>query len=187
MSKRVVSLLAVIVLALAAFGATAWAQSSTYSAGLTGAAEVPGPGDTDGVGGAAVSFTSDTEIVYALDVSAITLPAAAAHIHRGTATESGPVVVPFDPPGADGKVSGTVTADAALVAEIKANPQNFYVNVHTSDFPAGAIRGQLAGDAPARMPDTGLSDSPTLWVAGGALLVLIAGLSLRRTTRRSAM
>jgi hypothetical protein len=23
------------------------------------------------------------------------------------------------------------------------NPANFYVNVHTSDFPDGAIRGQL--------------------------------------------
>lgn len=35
------------------------------------------------------------------------------------------------------------TVDDALVDEIRGNPGGFYVNVHTADFPDGAIRGQL--------------------------------------------
>ena len=46
-------------------------------------------------------------------------------------------------PDADGNVMGCATADRALVKEILQNPAGFYVNVHTSDFPAGAVRGQL--------------------------------------------
>jgi hypothetical protein len=37
-----------------------------------------------------------------------------------------------------------VTATQAVIDEILANPANFYVNVHTTDRPRGAIRGQLS-------------------------------------------
>ena len=36
------------------------------------------------------------------------------------------------------------TKEAGIVQRILKNPQNFYINVHNSVFPAGAIRGQLA-------------------------------------------
>jgi hypothetical protein len=32
---------------------------------------------------------------------------------------------------------------AALISQIRMNPTGFYINVHTSQFPNGAIRGQL--------------------------------------------
>jgi CHRD domain len=46
--------------------------------------------------------------------------------------------------GNPGSSSGCVAVvPAGIVAAIRANPQNFYVNVHTLGFPLGAIRGQL--------------------------------------------
>jgi hypothetical protein len=36
-----------------------------------------------------------------------------------------------------------VSAPRATIKAIKKNPSGYYVNIHTSDFPAGAIRGQL--------------------------------------------
>jgi hypothetical protein len=109
---------------------------------MTGAAERPA-GDPDGTGTSVIRIRDDGQLCYRLTVQNIVLPATAAHIHRGAATVSGPVVVPFTAPGTSGTSTGCTTPDAALVADIKANPANFYTNVHTSDFPAGAVRAQL--------------------------------------------
>jgi hypothetical protein len=34
--------------------------------------------------------------------------------------------------------------DADLVNAIKANPDQFYANIHTVEFPAGAVRARLS-------------------------------------------
>ena len=69
-------------------------------------------------------------------------PAIAAHIHKAPAT-TGPVVVPLTPP-TSGSSSGTVQdVDRELAKEIVQDPDNYYVNVHNADYPAGALRGQL--------------------------------------------
>jgi hypothetical protein len=75
------------------------------------------------------------------------LPATAAHIHQGTADVAGPVVVPFgNPPDANGVGRGCImNVTGSIVEGLLTNPSNYYVNVHTSDFPNGAIRGQLTG------------------------------------------
>jgi hypothetical protein len=83
------------------------------------------------------------QVCYRLTAENITLPATAAHIHRGASTANGPVVVPFTAPGANGTSDGCTTADAALINDIIANPAGFYVNVHTTQHPAGAMRAQL--------------------------------------------
>ena len=64
----------------------------------------------------------------------------AAHIHKGKAGVSGPVIVPL---GATYKAKGCIAAPKATIQKIEANPNAYYVNVHTAKFPAGAIRGQL--------------------------------------------
>ena len=82
-------------------------------------------------------------VCYRLHAESITLPATAAHIHRGGATASGPVVVPFTAPAASGNSDGCVASTPALIDEIIGNPANFYVNVHTTEHPGGAMRAQL--------------------------------------------
>jgi hypothetical protein len=82
-------------------------------------------------------------VCYRLQAANVTLPTVAAHIHKGAAGSNGPVVVPFTAPGADGTSSGCATATAAVIADILANRAGYYVNVHTKEHPAGAIRAQL--------------------------------------------
>ena len=63
----------------------------------------------------------------------------------------GPTVFPLftSPPAAsDCPQSSTQGVAAGLIQELMANPAGFYVNVHTADFPDGAIRGQLAYPLP---------------------------------------
>jgi hypothetical protein len=145
----VLALAALLSLALA--GAASAARMDGASSGgrplsttLTGAAEEPDPGDPDGSGTAALTVNpGQGEICYELSAENITLPADAAHIHVGPADDFGPVVVGLSPPDQSGFSSGCAVVSRDLALAIIRNPDNYYVNVHTSDFPAGAIRGQL--------------------------------------------
>ena len=51
------------------------------------------------------------------------------------------VVALFGNPPA--KHSGCVTAKKSVIAAIIAKPHDYYVNVHTKKYGAGAVRGQL--------------------------------------------
>ena len=113
-----------------------------FQAQLSGASEVP-PADPDGAGMARISINDDSNRVCTdLEVRMIG-DVTAAHIHRGAAGVNGPPVVTLDPPD-DNDSDDCDTADDALIDEIRANPSAFYVNVHTTDYPGGAIRGQIA-------------------------------------------
>ena len=115
------------------------------SATLTGAAEVPGPGDLDGTGTVALTMRpGHNEVCFDIHVSGIALPATAAHIHQGQVGVAGGIVVTLGTPDAAGNASGCVSASHDLLKAIRQNPSAYYVNVHTTDFPNGALRGQLA-------------------------------------------
>jgi CHRD domain len=124
--------------------------TTVLAASLSGAEEVPGPGDDNGTGTATITLDPSTDTVcFELHWQQIRAPFAA-HIHRGATGVAGPVKVPLfvaEVPlpttikGVDGCVRGV---DSDLIDRIIANPQNFYVNIHNRQFPDGAMRGQLA-------------------------------------------
>src|SRR3954468_19939423 len=111
---------------------------------MLGIAEQPDLGDPDGTGTAVFHLRQGQgRVCFKLDVQNIA-QAAAAHIHKGGADTSGPVVVPLANPNAAGSSSGCVSAARVVVNDILVNKSAYYVNVHTADFQNGAVRGQLA-------------------------------------------
>jgi CHRD domain len=152
LAVALVSGLALLAAPAAAAGASTSRTSgkvTRLAATLSGANEVPGPGDPDGRGKAVVRL-SGTTACYLLEWSGIGAPTAA-HIHQGGAGVAGPVVVLFFQPGTNAaslpgtlsSVAGCVDVDPVLAGRIAASPRDWYVNIHTADFAAGAIRGQL--------------------------------------------
>jgi hypothetical protein len=118
--------------------------TSTASFGTLFDLQLKGTSEPNATGTALLRILKDKATVcYRLHAANVTLPTTAAHIHKGAAGVNGPVVVPFTAPGADGNSSGCQTSTPEIVNDILGNPSGFYVNVHTTEHPAGAIRSQL--------------------------------------------
>jgi CHRD domain len=115
---------------------------------MNGAKEVDAMGERgggDGNGRGSFSAILDgRRLCYGVQVKNINDPVAA-HIHRGGRNVAGGIVVPLEHPdsGDPGSSSACVRISRSLAGEIAGNPGRFYVNVHTADFPDGAVRGQL--------------------------------------------
>lgn len=136
--------------ALAAFAVPAFAIDGSSAEGgrkltatLTGSAEVPGPGDSDGRGSAEFRVNpGQGSVCYTVTHSGIDAPTMA-HIHTGAAGVAGGVAVPLAV-AAGGAIEGCagITRDQAMA--LIQSPEGFYVNLHNAAFPGGAIRGQLS-------------------------------------------
>ncbi len=129
----------------AAAGLVAAAHFTTLSTTLSGAEEVPGPGDPNGKGSITLDVDLSGTICYTAKVQGIA-GVAAAHIHEAPAGTAGLVVVDLRPDLAErmgSKLTYCVTTTPEQARDIIANPANYYVNVHNATYPAGAIRGQL--------------------------------------------
>jgi CHRD domain len=118
------------------------------STDLSGAEEAPGPGDADATGAADLTLKQGQgEVCFDLSWAQIDGTVVAAHIHVGEAGLPGPIVVGLFMDtafGGTGAASGCVGGvDADLIKAIRQNPSAYYVNVHSTVFPAGAVRGQL--------------------------------------------
>jgi uncharacterized protein (TIGR03437 family) len=102
-----------------------------------------------------VDFDVSTKFSSAVTVTGL-------HIHNAAAGVSGAIVIPTDVNGTDKSIAVDATgkvriqkqvqvpapATVATITDMLANPQNYYVNVHTTDHPSGAMRGQVV---PAEM------------------------------------
>lgn len=104
---------------------------------------------SDGSGFFSYSIDGD-QLCYTVEVRRLTVAPSAAHIHKAPRDVAGGVVVPLlTPPAATSTVSDCITAaeggalTPAELAGIAADPRAHYVNVHTSNYPGGEIRGQL--------------------------------------------
>ncbi len=118
-----------------------------YSATLLGRNEVREPGkkvnDRDGV--AIAKFRISGSRLYFIVQWRKTGKPTALHIHRGKAGVNGPVVIDLlSNSRIRGNIAtGSVRVKSSLLKQIKSKPKNWYANLHTAQFPDGAVRGQL--------------------------------------------
>jgi len=113
---------------------------------LDAAQEIPAPSGVPAgaTGSAEVSVDADGTVTATLGVSNLTGEAMMAHIHRGFAGRTGPVLIGLTTD--DGGNTWTVPADARSLTddEIGAfNRGELYFNVHTAANGPGEIRGQI--------------------------------------------
>jgi len=152
------SLIAAAALVLG-IGAQAQAQTVRLIATLSGGSEAPTPllSGATGVGEVFVNMATK-EVTYTVKVFNLPSGATAGHFHVGSVGLAGPVVVDIAPPvniSNDFTLSGTATA-ASLRPQASIGIRDWddfiqalvggqsYLNIHTSVYPSGEIRGQLS-------------------------------------------
>ena len=146
----------VLATGLLATGAVANADDGTVTltTRLEGAQEVPAA-DPDAMGNAVIKIDATAGTVcFDATFDRVGTPNRG-HIHKAIASMNGPIVVPFfelvAAPNTDprfdelerGRINDCVTADPALLADIVAHPDLYYVNLHNTRYPGGAFRCQL--------------------------------------------
>jgi hypothetical protein len=116
--------------------------SASMVAPLAGANEVP-PNKSTATGTAKITVdVLHDQVCWNLSVQKLQGTVTQAHIHRAPAGQVGPIVLDLSPP-AGGTSRGCRRARPPLARGIVKDPGDYYVNVHTSKFPDGEIRGQL--------------------------------------------
>jgi hypothetical protein len=140
----------------------AHSQTERFSASLSGAEEVP-PINTSGTGAFEMTIQQGT-ITFSLTFSDLSSPLGVAHLHFAPSKVAGGVMIflcggggqPACPATTEGTITGTITAanvtgptaqgiaagdlDSALEA---VRSGLGYVNMHTTNFGGGEIRGQV--------------------------------------------
>lgn len=126
-------------------------RNASVAFALTGE-QVPGGGDPNGRAQAGLRLEPEAELVclrsmwrrLAGEVTAI-------HLHRGPEGQTGPhhidLLDKVSLAGEDNRVEFCVkvAGGADRIQEAVDDPGGFYLNIHTTDYPQGAVRGQLDG------------------------------------------
>jgi hypothetical protein len=112
-----------------------------FTATLNGASETPA--DTSKATGTGTFKYDRTTYMLSGSVTFSGMTATASHIHKGAVGVAGQVVIPLD-------VTAPVTSPITLAPTLLDSTQRadlmnglYYVNIHSTAFPAGEIRGQL--------------------------------------------
>jgi len=118
----------------------------TYTVTMSAAGEVP-PNLSTGVGTATLTIDPGTgSVTVTGSYTGLSSETTAADIHgpAGT-TATAPVIIPLNGTGGrSGTITGGGTINQAQVTDLKGGQT--YINVHTSIFPDGEIRAQIATD-----------------------------------------
>ena len=148
--RRSLIVLGFIGAVLVATTAIGLADGRPLATTLTGAQEVPaGVGDPNGTGTAELTLNAGQEdVCYELTWQNLDGTVQRAHIHEAPSGVNGPIVVTlFDGQSfaGTGSASGCDLGDATRdeIRRILKDPSGFYVNIHDTVRPGGAIRGQL--------------------------------------------
>ena len=198
--KKPLNLFGAILMLVMFFG-VAKADQVIFVATLTGAQEVP-PSGSPGIGSAAVTLDTTTNMLTVnVSFAGLLSPTIASHIHCCTLPGTNAMVataVPTFPGFPLGVTTGTylqtfdltlastynpafITAHGGTVAGAQAAfitgllSGQTYLNIHTSQFPGGEIRGQLHS-----VPE------PATFLLMGTGLMAAVGAIRKRAKRRSA-
>jgi hypothetical protein len=118
---------------------------------LKGSNEVGGAGGATGTASVRVNVGAKRVCVTLTFTNFGAAGALAAHIHKGAAGVDGGVVLTIYTPQAlsdldhhtPARLCVNGGASTAVLRDIRAHPGNYYVNIHNTQFPDGAARGQL--------------------------------------------
>lgn len=151
-ARNIIFGVAGVAAALGVVSLEAPARADELFAVMVGGNQIPtGSGSVNGHGTASVMNAGNGKICFAALVAGTDHPVEF-HIHSGVAGANGPNIINFVfpggpiqfPPGNPTTASGCVTGvPKTTIKAILQTPRNFYINVHTKQFPEGAIRGQL--------------------------------------------
>ena len=144
------ALVLLLSLSLTAVSAAHGPGAHIFVVQLSGEAEVPGPGDPDATGRAAILVVPAADLIcYKVTWRNIDGVVFGGHIHEGDEDEAGPIAVTLfgGPLGHATEFSGTGSFQSCVRSaeadDIAEDPANYYVNIHSDVYPGGAIRGQL--------------------------------------------
>lgn len=121
--------------------------TNTFGALLNGRNEIP-PNTSTANGTLIATLSCDgTRLDFVLRTFGLLPRITAAHFHQGNSTENGPVVktININPSTGDAVGSWTSTDPEPLTPQLvnRLKTGGLYVNVHTTTFPGGEIRGQV--------------------------------------------
>ena len=157
---RVVRILMVAALvgALAVIASPAQAAPVTLTAAMTADEEVPTKGPAGATGNATLEIDNATnQVCYTFVTQNLDEPVTAGHIHKGARGVAGDVVVNLNVTSAN--LKGCAPGEAAVIQAVLADPDGYYVNLHSEAHPAGVLRGQLM--AAITNPQTGVPQQTT--------------------------
>lgn len=114
-------------------------NNEIFKAVLNGTSEVP-PNTSPAVGTATLTYNRDTR-VFNVIVEYTTITPVSGHIHKGDVGVAGSVLFPFE-----GPLTSPINYTSPVLTEVQEAELyagQYYVNLHTAQYQAGEIRGQL--------------------------------------------